>query len=150
MKALVASGSLVVVLAATTGCTAQDRQDPRIDALGQHIVADLKTQPAVADANYQYTNGIDQGQLLSVTVFVHNGRTDAAATNPLLELVNKDAWLTPTSLDGTVVVQVVGEGGNPGASINGSDLHLPPSPQASPDQQELYAKLTAQYGPYRH
>lgn len=151
---ILAAALIVPCAAVLSGCAAggpsrtPDARDNRIDALGQRVVAELKAQPAVADANYDYTDNIDQGQTLSVTIVVHTGRTDPGSTNPLTDLVFKDAWLTPTSL-GTVSVQMHAESNPNGDTVAGDDLTLPPNPQDTSDQKNLDAKLTAEYGPYR-
>lgn len=137
--------------AVLSGCAAGNNggtRDGRIDALGQRVVADLKAQPAVADASYDSAGNIDQGKVLSITVVVHTGHTGAGSTNPLLDLAFKDAWLTPTSL-GTVSVQMHPESNPNGDTIAGNDLSLPPGPQDTSDQKDLHAKLTTEYGPYR-
>lgn len=156
-----AAGLVALCAAVLSGCMAGvtggtgGTHDGRMDALGQRVVADLKTQPTVSDASYYAANNLDQGQVLSISVVVHTNHTDAESTQPLIDLAfkdawqtPKDAWLAPTGV-GTVSVEVHAESNPGGDTIAGDDLHLPPVPQDFPDQKELDSKLTSQYGPYR-
>lgn len=143
----VATVALATLLVATlAGC---GKHDNRVDALGKRIVAELRAQPAVADARYEYVNTIDLRQHLGVTVIVRDSHTDPATAQSLVELVTKDTWLTPTNLYSMSVVVDTNPTGPPGdrTSLAGDDLPLPADPSAREDHADVFAMLEAKYGP---
>jgi hypothetical protein len=93
VRFLVAAALALLVLAGCSGGQGVS-YDKEVDALGAHIVADLKAHPMIADASYVYDHGLDLGQYLKIRADV----TDASALQPAIDVAERDFWLSPANV----------------------------------------------------
>lgn len=135
MRSLAAA--VAVVAALVTGCSTHD---DRVDKLGERIVSELEKRPEVADASFVYKSGLDVGEHLNITAEVKDGESDAA--QELIDLAVKETWLAPSNLQ-DMKIDIT----SAGKSVKNDKLPLPFSPAARESNKELYAELTAKYGP---
>lgn len=135
MRALAAA--VAVIAALVTGCTTHD---DRVDKLGERIVAELEKRPEVSDASFVYKSGLDVGEHLNITAEVKDGQSGAA--QELIDIAVKETWLAPSNLQ-NMKVKIT----SAGTTVKEDKLPMPFSPAARESNKDLYAELTAKYGP---
>ncbi|RAS68530.1 hypothetical protein C8D87_102599 [Lentzea atacamensis] len=119
-----------------TACGITDQYNQEYDELGKKVVAEVKQQQGVADAEYSYVHGIDQGQGISVNVTLSSDANSADMPGKLMEIAQRNYWLGVTPP------------GGPTMSVRVWSAE-PPHPQISLEQVDVSdtAALEKKYGP---
>lgn len=118
------------------GCGFTDQYHQEYDDLGKKVAAEFKALPGVAEVEYSYTHGIDQGQGVGVAVKLGKDADEAKMPGQLMEIAQREYWLGIKPPGGpTMTVRVWAA--------------EPPHPQISLEQVDVSdtAEMERKYGP---
>lgn len=83
---------LLPLLVLLAGCSVLEGFDPELNAVGKQVVAEWKQREDVAAAQFEYTHGLDAGDLLTLQVMVKAEAISDPVVDEIVEVARRECW----------------------------------------------------------